>query len=269
MRLSVKIQLSLGALACAAIFAGCAGDGPSDNAVGTVGSRAKPGGIAPAQKPLPWPQPGSGAAGVNAFDDWAANNLPKTIPGCSDKPPLTPTLYPWPIITTDGQFDLRFFKTERSGTKVTYFYDVVRMGKDLSHFDVSLRHILACLKPECSLQKIVTKIGAKIDPNGDGDPGDAKDVGVKGEVGTDPTTGITGVKWDNPPQIGPGQIMWLYFTLDESCIKSGFKLSENMFRCEPGVQGVVATKAGPQDIRRKDRQTPGYAYLPVPSCVPK
>lgn len=177
------------------------------------------------------PAQGSGAAGVAAF---AA-----ACDHCHN-----------PALTCNGNFSIELVdvQTDAMGC-ITFTYDVCRLAGSpagLSHFVLGLGQI-DCLAQGFTIADLVKSCSI----NG---------VAAFCVVGVDPTTALGGVKID----VTPGTL-----TDVGTCIRFTFSLNTNVLTEGQtiGVGCVVGvTKAGPENITRTDRLSPGYACIRGPVC---
>lgn len=187
-----------------------------------------------------------GLAGVG-FATTVALGLPTCEAPCEE-----------PATTSGTQpFTVTFLGLKWDGNHVTFTYEVCKpetpetTQKDLSHFVVSLDQLGECVPEDAEICNLL--VSAKFD-----------DESVDALCGTDPTTGVFGVKINTPEGYGSGCHVY-EFTLDASQLKEGFTI------CADGCV-LVATKAGNQDVRTdKNGQLPqdglpGYACVPGPVC---
>lgn len=174
-------------------------------------------------------------------------------------------------VTDNGEFSVEFLEyTYDPNTRyLTLYYEVCKLGnspqvKDLSHWSIDLLGFAHCLKADCTPDDFLVGCAQTAPFGANQDPGpyllegaDSPDAPVC-ELGIDPTTQVPGLKFDEL-NLGNGECQRFAFRLDLKCLRNGYT----------AVAGCVevATKAGPQDIRREDRDPPGYAELTGPVCV--
>lgn len=177
--------------------------------------------------PAQCPDQGSDLAGVEA---WTAANCPAN--GCLNL-----------AATCNGNFTILFLGSATSGNLVTFGYTVCQISgqQALSHWIIGLD--IPCLGSGNTLSDLV--VGATL--NGQA---------IVPVVGLDPTTQVTGIKFNEG--VAGGSCNDFTVTFDISVLDSGYTLGTG---CT-----TAATKAGNQDIQRADRLTPGYACIIGPVC---
>lgn len=183
------------------------------------------------------PAQGSGAAGVAA---WAAANC--GAEDCDN-----------PTTTCNDEFTIEYLGMDEDGDLVTFMYEICQISDEinpsapaLGHWVMALGQI-TCLADGMTLDDLV--VGATLD----GEPLDEEDV----VIGLDPTTQVSGVKFDHPAP-DKGCHTWTII-FDTSALADGWTLGEGCV--------LAATKAGNQDIRNSTRPSPGYACIVGPVCV--
>jgi hypothetical protein len=150
-------------------------------------------------------------------------------------------------LNSDNSFVITYNGIETNGDFITFKYDILKTGKNaLSHWSLDL------LELECLLQSNWNGFVVSATLNGD-------DWYDKLILGYDPTTGVTGIKFDN---IGfSSGTLHFEITFDKSKLEQNFTLGEGCIR--------VATKAGNEDIRNSGKKAakPGFDCIPGPICV--
>jgi hypothetical protein len=190
------------------------------------------------------PTPGSGATGVA---EWVAAN-------CQEGQCVNPAT------TCNNEFTIELTGTETAGNLMTFNYKVCRIGgaAALSHWDFSTAGI-TCLGEGFKLKDLVVDLKV----NGVSIPKDP-DGTYDSLIGLDPTTQITGIKFEPVPKFGVGFCMTFSVTFDLSKLDANYTLGRGCV--------VAATKAGDQDIRppqgkANPKDSPGYACIVGPVCV--
>ncbi len=148
-------------------------------------------------------------------------------------------------VNSVNSFTITYGGMSQSGDFFTFNYTIEKTGRNaLSHWSISLLG-LGCLTPENWRGFIVSAT-----LNG-------SDYYNQLVIGTDPTTGITGVKFDNVDYTG---VLNFSITFDASKLDEGYTIAKGCVE--------VATKAGNEDIRNLGRKAvlPGYACIPGPIC---
>lgn len=157
-----------------------------------------------------------------------------------------------PVNTSNGEFSIEYLGQTTSGSLVTFSWEVCKLnpapqGKGLSHCSFEL-DFSNCL-PNVCLEDLV--VGGTVTDHG-GTP-----VAATLVFGTDPTTGVTGVKFDGLDLDDSAGACYLFtLTLDASLLPAGYHFGEGTV--------MFATKAGPQDVRGS--LSPGFVGVTGPVC---
>ncbi len=175
------------------------------------------------------PEPGSGAAGVEAFE--------QAIAGCDENP----------AITCNSEFSIEPFAPERDGKLVTFSYEVCKIAEavevyDLNYWVLGLGQMLDCLAAGNTVYDLVSICSVY----GGGECGITDDL----------ATQVFGLRFD--ATIGDGECETFSVTLDETALNEGFGVGSDCV--------LAATQADDQDIQSAESPVPGYAAVAGPVC---
>ncbi|MBI5118848.1 hypothetical protein HZA56_20460 [Candidatus Poribacteria bacterium] len=175
------------------------------------------------------PDPGSGAAGVEEFQN--------AITNCDENP----------AITCNSEFSIEAFPPVRDGRLVTFSYEVCKIAEavevyDLNYWMLGLGQMLDCLAANKTIYDLVSICSVY-----DG-----------GECGftDDAATQVFGVRFD--ATVGDGECKLFSVTLDETALEAGFGVGTGC--------ALAATQGDDQDIQSAESPVPGYAAVAGPVC---
>ena len=159
-----------------------------------------------------------------------------------------------PVVTSNGEFSVEYLGKTTESNWVTFSWKVCKLvappaGKGISHANFAL-DFSSCL-PGVDLCDIV--VGGTVTDS------DGGTVPAELVFGTDPTTGVTGVKFDQLDLDDAQGACYIFtLTLDAGLLPPGYTYGEGAV--------MFATKAGNQDVRREGDQ-PGYVEVIGPVCM--